>query len=83
MTELTDKYLDKLLNQHTSGNIHDTVLAIKSHLATLGNVLDVAHRAALVQKVDDLKTVLEHDLLEESRSGEDFINDSVFHAAHR
>lgn len=80
MTELTADYLNSLLEQHTEGDIHATALDLKAHLADLEQETNPEKKAALTETVHDLATLLEHELRENGRGGEDYVNDGVFHA---
>lgn len=79
MNKLTEAYMDKLLEQHPDGDVRDTVMAIKTRFSALAHEVDVDRKTALTKEVCDLISVLEHELHEGGRAGEDYINDGVFH----
>lgn len=80
MTKLNDNYLKRLLELHPDGDIHATVLDLMSHLADLEQETDSEKTSALTGTVRDLAAVLEHELHENGRTSEDYVNDGVFHA---
>jgi hypothetical protein len=80
MTKYTADYLNSLLEQHTEGDIRATALDLKAHLADLEQETNPEKKAALTETVRDLATLLEHELRENGRGGEDYVNDGVFHA---
>lgn len=80
MTELTADYLNGLLEKYTDGGIHATALDLKAHLADLEQETDPEKKAALTETLRDLATLLEHELRDNGRGGEDYVNDGVFHA---
>ena len=80
MTELTAEYLNSLLEQHSDGGIHATALDLKAHLADLEQETDPEKKATLTETVRELATLLEHELCDKGRGGEDYVNDGVFHA---
>lgn len=81
MSEFTDDHLNRLLESHPDGDIHTTILELRGYLADLTQEVDPEKVAILTQRVRDYSTLLQHELLEEGRGGEDFVNDGVFHAA--
>jgi hypothetical protein len=83
MNKLTEAYLDKLLEQHPDGDVRDTVMAIKTRFFALAHEVDVDRKTILMEEMHDLNTVLQHELREAGRAGEDYINDGVFHATGR
>ena len=80
MKELTESGLEKLLDKHPQGDIFDTVIAIKTRLAALTGEADAERKAALMEEIQGLQSVLQYELREGGWAGEDYINDGVFHA---
>lgn len=80
MSKYTAEYLNSLLEQHTEGDIHAAALDLKAHLADLEQETNPEKKAALTETVRYLATLLEHELRENGRAGEDYVNDGVFHA---
>lgn len=78
MKDLDETYLIGLLERYPNGNIHDTVLELKSRLTSLGGETDPAMVAALTEEIRNLATLLEDELREFGRGCEDYINDNEF-----
>tara|TARA_R110002124_G_scaffold283145_1_gene458756 strand:+ start:4556 stop:4801 length:246 start_codon:yes stop_codon:yes gene_type:complete len=78
MTNLTKDYLHQLMERHPEGNIHDTLVELNSLLQKLDSETEPARKDALHDQIRSFAAVLEYELLEGSRSGEDYINDERF-----
>lgn len=80
MADFSADHLDWLLQGHPNGGIRTSAMELKALHAELGQEKDPEKKAALTEAVRDLATVLERELYDHSRGGEDYINDGVFHA---
>lgn len=82
MTELTTEYLDLVMKDRDDDEIYRTALSMKEKMAALDQEDDLDTLRALTESLMEEFSLLKHLLDEWSRSGEDFINDSVFHEKH-
>jgi hypothetical protein len=80
MTDFTTDHLVRLLRMHPSGNIHSTATELLACLSDLAHENETDRKASLMEAARDLAAVLDHELNETGRGGEDYINDDVFHA---
>lgn len=79
-TELTAEYLDFLLERHSDDEVSHIVFSMKEKTAELARGVDPEQKRSMTETLLDDFALLEHLLYEESRSGEDYINDGAFHA---
>jgi len=80
MADFSAHDLDRLLQGHHNGYIRSSAMELRALLAELEQDKDPEKKAALTEIARDLDAALEYELNEDSRGGEDYINDGVFHA---
>jgi hypothetical protein len=80
MNDMTADHLHRLLDLYPNGNIHSIVRDLLASLTDLEHEKEPERKAVILEAVRDLSALLDHELNEEGRAGEDYINDSVFHS---
>lgn len=78
MTDLTEDQLNRLAERHPQGEIYEIIMHLKSLIERSDGETDLTRREALEAEIGSLAILLEREVFESDRGGEDFINDDRF-----